>query len=465
MKIARLKAPNTYLIIFSLIILVAALTWIIPAGEFERVTQEGKEVVQPNSFEYTESNPQNIDDILEAPIQGFVDASLIIGFVLIVGGAFSVFQKTEAIDSAIKSIAKAHESSKAVRILVIPIFMLIFSTAGAVFGMSEETIPFVLIFVPLALVLGYDSITGVAIPFLGAGTGFAGAFFNPFTVGIAQGIAELPLFSGLTYRIIAWLIITSTAIIFVVRYANKIKKNPAKSPTYDLDKKKRENLHLTEIENFDGIDNRHKMVLVTFLVGLVVLVFGVLEYGWFIEEICALFLITGIAVGVVGKLNAKEITDSFISGAKDLIGTAMIIALARGILIVAKDGKIIDTILNSLSSVVGEFHSIVSSQMMFIIQSFLNFFVPSGSGQAALTMPIMAPLGDLVDVSRQTVVLAFQMGDGFSNMIIPTSAVLMGVLSLAEIPWEKWAKWMLPLQLIFFLLGLLLLIPPYLINW
>lgn len=465
MKIARLKAPNTYLIIFSLIILVAALTWIIPAGEFERVTQEGKEVVQPNSFEYTESNPQNIDDILEAPIQGFVDASLIIGFVLIVGGAFSVFQKTEAIDSAIKSIAKAHESSKAVRILVIPIFMLIFSTAGAVFGMSEETIPFVLIFVPLALVLGYDSITGVAIPFLGAGAGFAGAFFNPFTVGIAQGIAELPLFSGLTYRIIAWLIITSTAIIFVVRYANKIKKNPAKSPTYDLDKKKRENLHLTEIENFDGIDNRHKMVLVTFLVGLVVLVFGVLEYGWFIEEICALFLITGIAVGVVGKLNAKEITDSFISGAKDLIGTAMIIALARGILIVAKDGKIIDTILNSLSSVVGEFHSIVSSQMMFIIQSFLNFFVPSGSGQAALTMPIMSPLGDLVDVSRQTVVLAFQMGDGFSNMIIPTSAVLMGVLSLAEIPWEKWAKWMLPLQLIFFLLGLLLLIPPYLINW
>ena len=201
------------------------------------------------------------------------------------------------------------------------------------------------------------------------------------------------------------------------------------------------------------------------MLGLLVLVFGVLEYQWFIEEICAVFLITGIVVGYAGGLTSREISESFVKGAKDLVSTALVIALARGILIIVSDGKIIDTILYALSSPIGNLHPIVSSQAMFVTQTIINFFVPSGSGQAALTMPIMAPLGDLVNVSRQTAVLAFQFGDGFSNMIIPTSAVTMGVLTLAEIPWEKWAKWVLLLEVIFFVIGCLLLIPPYFFNW
>ncbi len=465
MNLAKIKIPNTYVIIFSLLIITTIMTWIIPAGEYQRIIVDGKKEVVNGSFHYEGANPQGIGALLMAPIRGFVDASLIIGLVFIVGGAFAVFQKTEAVDSLILGIAKLHKDSRIVRLLLIPIFMIIFSLAGAIFGMSEEVIPFILVFVPLALTLGYDSVTGVAIPFVGAGAGFAGAFLNPFTVGIAQEIAGLPLFSGIIYRGICWLITTSIAIAFVMFYAAKIKKHPEKSVTFLLDKEKKKNIDHSEVDNHTGISGRHKLVLVTFLAGLAVLIFGVLKYQWFIEELAAVFLITGIIVGLVGGLNANEITGSFIKGAKDLVGTALIIGLARGILILSQDGKIIDSILFALSSPISSFHPVVSSQSMFFVQTLLNFFVPSGSGQAVLTMPIMAPLADLVDVSRQTAVLAFQFGDGFSNLIIPTSAVTMGVLSLAEIPWEKWARWILPLEFIFLATGMILLIPPFLFGW
>jgi len=460
-KQKKIKVPNTFLIIFSLIVLAAILTWIIPAGEFNTVEKNGREIVVNGSYHHVDKNPQGIFDVLTAPIDGFVEAALIIGFVLIVGGAFGVFTKTEAVDSGIKAIAKAHSSSALIRKLLIPIFMTLFSLGGSVFGMGEEVIPFILIFVPMALMLGYDSITGVAIPFVGAGAGFAGAFINPFTIGIAQGIAELPPLSGMFYRIIVWLIVTSVAIYFVMRHAEKVKKNPELSPTYELDQKKRENLHVSGLDKFEGIDAKHKLVLSLFLLGLIVLVVGVVLYEWYITEICAVFFATGIVVGIAGRLSAKEITDAFIQGAKDLMATALIVALARGILIIATDGKIIGTILYALSAPVDSLHPIVSSQAMFVIQSLLNFFIPSGSGQAALTMPIMAPLGDLVGVARQTAVLAYQFGDGFSNLIIPTSAITMGVLTLANIQWDTWARWMIKLQIIFVILGFILLIPPY----
>jgi len=465
MKLAKLKSPNTFVIISSLLVLVAVFSWIIPGGEFERTEFHGREVVVEGSFSYVESNPQSFDDVLFAPIRGFQDAALIIGFVFIVGGAFGVFQKTEAINSAIIGIAKAHKKSKSIQMFLIPILVTLFSFAGAIFGMSEEVIPFILVFIPLALMLGYDSIVGIAIPFVGAGAGFAGAFLNPFTIGIAQDIAGLQLFSGLPYRIFVWIITTVVAIIFILIYAKKIKRDPKLSPTYQKDLERRKKINYDEIEGHTGLSAMHKRVLYIFLLGLVVLVLGVLKYQWYIEEISAVFLVTGIIVGLIGKLTLGEITDSFIQGAKDLISTALVIALARGILIISRDGKIIDTILFGLSNPISELHPVLSSQAMFIVQSMINFFVPSGSGQAVLTMPIMAPLADLVGVTRQTAVLAFQFGDGFSNMIIPTSAVTMGVLAVADVSWEKWAKWILPLEIIFLVLGLLLLIPPYFMGW
>ncbi|MBU1652815.1 YfcC family protein, partial [bacterium] len=282
MKLTRFKAPNTYLIIFSLIVLVAIFTWFLPGGKYQRAEMDGREVLVPGSFEYVESNPQGIGAILMAPIRGFMDAALIIGFVLITGGTFGVLTRTKAVDAAIKAIAKAHSRSKVVRLLLIPILMVIFSLMGAIFGFSEEVIPFILIFVPLALILGYDTITGIAIPFVGAGAGFAGAFFNPFTVGIAQGIAELPLFSGLEYRMVCWVIITAVCTAFVMVYAAKIKKNPQKSATYDKDQVKRQNLEITDIENFAGMSRRQVTVLVIFALSILGLIVGVLKFHWYI---------------------------------------------------------------------------------------------------------------------------------------------------------------------------------------
>ena len=467
MKLSKFKAPNTYFLIFSIIIITAVLTWIIPSGEYNRSAMNGREVVVAGSFHSVESNPQGIGAILMAPIRGFTNksAALIVGFILIVGGVFAVLAKTRAIDAAIMAVAKAHDKSPIIEMLYIPIFMVIFSLGGGSFGMGEEVIPFILIFVPLTLALGYDSIVGVAIPFVGAGAGFAGAFLNPFTIGIAQQIADLPLFSGIGYRLISWVICTAVAIAFVMIYAAKIKKRPEKSLTFDMDEEKRKNLHIGDLENFKGVSKGHKLALYTFAVGMVGMVIGVLKYQWYIEEICAVFFLTGIIVGIVGRLSIKEFTDAFVAGAKDMVGTALIIVLARGILIVAEDGRIIDTMLFGLSNSIKNLHPIISSQAMFIIHSIINFFVPSGSAKAALTMPIMIPLADIVGVTRQTAVLAFQFGDGFSNMIIPTSGITMGVLTLAGISWEKWARWIIPLEIIFLIVGFILLIPPFIMGW
>ncbi len=461
----RLKVPNTYLLIFSLLVLIAIMTWIIPGGEYERTTMNGREVVVQNSFKYVDSNPQGFFDLFVSPLKGFVEAGLIIGFVLIVGGAFNVLARTQAIDSLINKLARAHKNSKALRTMFIPVLVLMFSLGGATFGMNEEIIPFVLIIVPICLALGYDSIVGVAIPLVGAHVGFASAFLNPFNVGIAQGIAEVPLFSGIGYRVICWIISTLVAILFLLYYVKKISKNPEVSPTYKEDNQRRKNEHYDHLYNsINHFSLKHKLVLLTFALSLLMLVIGVVELEWFIEEIAAMFFIMGILVGIIGGLKSEELIKAFIDGAKDLVGTAFIIALARATLVISRDGQIIDTILYGLAPLIESSSPIFASQKMFVVQAIINFFVHSGSGQAALTMPIMAPLSDLAGVSRQTAILAFQLGE-YTNIIIPTSAVTMGALSMARVPWDKWAKWVLPLLIIFFILGFLLLIPPNLMGW
>lgn len=461
----RLKVPNTYLLIFSLLVLIAALTWIIPGGRYERTVMNGREVVVPNSFRYVESHPQGIFDLFISPLKGFVEAALIIGFVLIVGGAFNVLAKTDAINSLINKLAKAYKTSKLLQNLFIPVLMLMFSLGGATFGMNEEIIPFVLIIVPICLALGYDSIVGVAIPLIGAHIGFASAFLNPFNVGIAQGIAEVPLFSGIGYRMISWAISTAVAILFLLWYVRRLKKNPRISPMFEEDEARRKNEHFDVIYNNDNhFSLRHKAVLITFVLSLVFLVVGVVEFHWYIEEIAGMFFIMGIVVGIIGGLKSDDLIKAFVDGAKDLVGTALIIALARATLVLSRDANIIDTILYGLSPFIESSSPVFASQKMFVVQAIINFFVHSGSGQAALTMPIMAPLADLAGVTRQTAILAFQFGE-YTNIIIPTSAVTMGALSMARVPWDKWAKWVLPLMIILFLLGFILLVPPNLIGW
>ena len=462
----KFKVPNTYLLIFYLLIFISVLTWIIPSGKYQRGIINGREVVLPNSFQYTAPNPQGITDLFISPLKGFIEAAVIIGFILIVGGAFSVLQKTEAINALITKLARAHKNSATMRKLFIPVLLTLFSLGGATFGMNEEIIPFVLIIVPICLALGYDSIVGVAIPLVGAQIGFASAFLNPFNVGIAQGLADVPMFSGIGYRLIVWFVCNAAAISFMIYYVKKIHINPNASPMFQEDEKRKRNEKavLNGFEDNVRFSTRHKIVLTTFVLSLVLLVVGVIKLNWFIEEISALFFVMGILVGIIGGLKSNELVKSFVEGAKDLVGTALIVALARATLVIAREGGIIDTMLYSLSPLVKSSSPIIASQKMFLIQAVINFFVHSGSGQAALTMPIMAPLADLVGVSRQTSILAFQFGE-LTNIIIPTSAVTMGALSMAKVPWEKWAKWVLPFQIILIVIGLLLLIPPYFLKW
>ena len=458
----RLRLPNTFVLLFAILAMIAAATWLVPGGQYDTRLVDGRQLVDPNTFHYVASAPQGLVALMMAPIKGFVEAALIIGFVLIVGGAFAVLQKTAAIDAMIGAIVRAHSSSKLVRAAVIPVFITLFSLGGATFGMAEEAIPFILIFVPLALALGYDSIVGVSIPFVGSQVGFAAAFINPFNVGVAQGIAGITPFSGMRYRIIVWCIATAVTIAFMMWYAARVKRHPQLSPTWALDEEKRKEAPSAAV--LVTMTARHASVLALFVASLGVMVFGVVEYQWGVEEIAALFLSMAILIGVVGRLGADGFVAAFLHGARDLVTTALVIALARGTVILARDAHIIGTMLHALTPLVQSASPIIAAQKMFVIQSVINFFIHSGTGQAALTMPIMAPLGDLVGVSRQTAVLAFQLGE-LTTPMIPTSGITVGVLALARIPWLTWARWMVPLQLIYLVMALALLAPPVLMNW
>ena len=456
---------NTLVMIFAVVVAVAAVTWFLPGGEYVREVKDGRTLVKPDSFTFVESNPQGVGEILMAPVQGFIEAAQIIAFLFVIGGSFKVLERTGAVTVSIQSLAATFARKPHLQRYFIPVTMLVFSIGGAVFGMCEETMPFVLVFIPLALSLGYDSLVGTAIPFLGAAAGFAGSVFNPFTVGIAQGIAELPLYSGMEYRIVIWVISTVCMIAFVMRHAARVRQHPESSPVYSLDQERRRAGLASGALESAVLTRRHKILLAAVVATIGLLVFGILEYKWYIPQIAGLFFGLGLLAGPVGGLSLSESSDAFKEGARDMVGVALIIGCARAILVIATDGKILDLMLYGIASVISDFHPIVASQAMFVAQGIINFFVHSGSGQAALTMPVMAPLADVVGISRQTAVLAFQFGEGWINPILPTSGVTMGVLGLAGIAWEKWFRWMLPAQIFFFILALLLMIPPYLFNY
>ena len=469
MKLKKLKLPHTLVLIYIMVVLTVVATWVIPGGEYKRVEKQiAKNTVTvpvPGSYERVKSQPQGLAGLFVSPARGFVDAAAIIIIVFICGGAISVIQRTGAISTVIHNLSLKFGRSKALRVLFIPVVMIIFSLGGAIWGMCEETMPFILIFVPLSLSLGYDTIVGVALPFLGAASGFAGAFFNPFTVGIAQGIAGLPLYSGLGYRLIVWAGGTAIVIAVVMRYAGRISRDPRLSPTYEEDLEKRAKLKVggPVIEKL-RLTAAHKRVLAVFALGFGVMVFGILKYHWFIYEIGGVFLAMGVLSGVAGRLSGDEIGKSFVEGAKDMVNAALIIGTARAILIVAQDGRILDTILAGLAGVISRFHPLISAELMFLSQCVINFFVHSGTAQAALTIPIMAPLGDLVGLTRQTAVFAFQLAE-YINPVLPTSGVTMGVLGLAGLKWEKWARWLVPLLILWVVFAALALVPPVLMKW
>lgn len=458
------KVPDVFVIVFTLIVLAAVATWIVPGGSYERVTEEfsgvTREVPVVGSFKYEAANPQ-VFEIFTAPMHGFLKLAEIIGFIFIVGGAFFILNETGAIAAGTNQLVRKLRGRE---ILVIPIVMTFFSLFGAVFGMCEEAMPFVLIFVPLALSLGYDSFVGVSLSFLAAGVGFAGAFLNPFTLQIAQGLSGVPLVSGWEYRIIVWVIVTASTTAWIMVYAARIRKDPTRSPMHDLDAARREDI-LRKQSELGAFTWRHAMNLLVLLAGVVMMIVGVSVFGWYISELSALFLAMGVTSGLVAGQSANLLAKNFILGVKDMASAALVVAFSGGIIVLLENGNIIDTVLYGLASVTSNMPRMLAADAMYVMQMALNFFIPSGSTKAALTMPLMGPLADLSGITRQTAVLAYQLGDGFTNMIIPTSGITIGTLSMAKIPYERWFKWHLPMQIYFVVLSLLLLIWPVLSHW
>ena len=524
-KKGKVKIPHTFVIICSMILLCGVMTWFVPAGQFDHqqvvVNGSSRDIIVPGSYHHVEQAPQTWQ-IFGAFLKGFQMQAAIIAFVLIIGGAFQIMNSSKAIDFGIMTFlrkSKQWESKGLVRKIgvgpiVITITMIIFSLFGAIFGMSEETLAFVIIFVPLAISMGYDSITGLLMVYVSAHIGLSGAIFNPFTIGIAQGLSGIPLFSGFEYRAFIWMILTILIIAFALFYAAKVKKNPKASPMYELDAFWRNRTEEAAETHFDYETPRAawitfalvNIVLILFsvfypmttmtvgessftfpwvpvltalhallgffllrksclyyvleilLFTILFLVVGVLGHGWYVMEISALFLAMGIISGFAMGANASKVALEFIAGAKDIITAAIIVGLAGGIIIVLQDGHIMDTILYALAGTMEGSGKGTTASLMYLIQTCLNLFIPSGTAKAALTMPIMAPFSDIVELSRQTTVLAYQLGDGFTNMITPTSAVLMGALGIAKVPYDIWFKWWWKILLCFMVLGLAFLL-------
>lgn len=523
----RLKftVPHNLVIVFSIVIIAAILTWIIPGGKFDRktITVNGIErsVIVNGSFHYVENQPQTWQ-IFSAFYKGFINMSHIIVFILMVGGAFWIMNDTKAIDVGIYSFlgfTGRMEKYRAIKFLgvnniIITLVMILFSLFGAIFGMSEETIAFSVIFVPLAISMGYDSIVGIALCYFAAHIGFAGAILNPFTVGIAQGLASVPLFTGIEYRTFCWILITLTGIALVLVYASRIKKNPSGSPMYEADEywRKKGNSHIENIKYFTPVSawiialltsvvliifavrhpettfkagvssftapilpvlsglfilmsvitlrkSLHFFVLNVLAFTMIYLVVGVLGYEWYIMEIAALFLAMGVVTGLAASKKPGEVTKLFVEGVKDIVSASLVVGFAGGIIAILTDGQIIDTVLNSLSGALHGASQMSAITIMYVFQSMLNLVITSGSAKAALTIPIMAEFSDIVGLTRQATIMAFQFGAGFTDMIAPTSGVLIGVLGMARVPYVKWLKWVMPILIVLIILGFLLLIP------
>jgi uncharacterized ion transporter superfamily protein YfcC len=519
------KFPHTYVIVFFIILLAAVTTWIVPAGEFNRHTIDTngnkREVIQTDSYHTVEQQPQTWQ-IFSAFYKGFVRSPKIIVFILILGGAFWILNESKAIDAGVNSFLQKSQKLErywlfkklGVNNIIITSVMLMFSFFGAVFGMSEETIAFVIIFVPLAVSMGYDSIVGICMCFIGAGIGFAGCLLNPFTLGIAQEIAGLPLFSGIEYRLVIWVVINIAGIGYVLRYAAKIRKDPKKSLVYEEDEYWRTNhgqanddLRLPALKKtwlayalvlaataiyailmpmnsikvgpsgfvipvlpvvsvlfavFGFVTARKSMqyfVINLLMFTIAYLMAGVMGFDWGLMEIAALFLTMALVAGMAMGKGPNDITRLFVAGAKDIMSAALVVGLAGGIIVILEDGKVIDTILHGISKSMVGMGNVATLSLMYLFQSGLNMVITSGTAKAALIMPILRDISEMIGLSKQATVTAFHIGDGFTNLITPTSGVLIGVLEIARVPFNKWFKWAWPLILILTIVGFLLLIP------
>lgn len=447
----KLKFPSTYTILFLLTVLMAALTWVIPAGKYQMAMNDtlGKKVPQVGSYQTVEANPQGIVEVLMAPVQGFYDPSSYAAravdvalFVLIIGGFIAVVTRTGAIDAGIAATMQRLDGREK---WMIPILMGLFAMGGTVYGMAEETLPFYTLLIPVMIAAGYDSIVGVAIIMIGAGIGCLGSTINPFATVIASNAAEINFMEGFALRavilVLGWLL----CVVYVMRYAEKVKQDPSASLVFHQKADNEQHFLHSKSQEVLTLTGTRKAVLAIFAVSFATMVWGVSAAGWWMAELSALFIGASIAIGIVGRLSESELTDSFITGARDLLGVALIIAIARGLVVVMDNGNITHTILNFSEGLLGGLSDIAFINAIYWIEVVLCLVVPSSSGLAVLTMPIMAPLADFAGVGRELVVTAYQSASGLPNIITPTSGVVMGALAIGRVGYSSWLKFTLPL--------------------
>ena len=382
----------------------------------------------------------------------------VVAFILVVGGAFGIILRTGAVEAGIGDVISKTQGKE---VAIIPLLFVLFSLGGAVFGMGEEAIPFAMIIVPLVIAMGYDAVIGIMITYGATQIGFATSWMNPFSVSIAQGIAGIPIMSGAGFRIFMYIVFNIVSILFLIRYSKKIKNDPKLSVSYDSDEYYRKDFKAEKAEKIDFTVG-HGLVMLVILLGIIWVIWGVTKHGYYIPEIATIFFTMGLISGIIGvifKLNNMTVDDiaiSFKNGAQDLVGAALVVGMAQGIVLVLGDSSpfsdsVLNTILYGMSKALKGLAPAFTGWVMYVFQSIFNFFVVSGSGQAAITMPLMAPLSDLIGISKQVAVLAFQLGDGLTNLIVPTSGCLMGVLGVARLDWNKWAKFQIKFQLILFI--------------
>ena len=459
------RFPTAYTILFLLIILVAALTWVIPAGQYDRAmnAEIGREVAVPGTYQTVEANPQGPIDVLMAPIAGFYDpdsyaanAIDVALFVLLLGGFLGVVNATGAIDTGMRSAMRAMQGRE---IWMIPILMSLFAIGGTTYGMAEETLAFYAILLPVVLRAGFDAVTGVAIVLIGAGIGVLGSTINPFATIIASDAASIPFTQGMILRFFILIGGLAICIAYVTRYASRVKAQNTRSVVaHQWDAHKR---HFLQDDNGKGGDDaltgQQKIILVVFAATFVVMIWGVSSQGWWMAKMGALFLGAAIVVGLIGRLGEKRLTGAYLDGARDLLGVALIIGLARGIVVVMENGRIADTILHASEQTLGGLSDMAFISTMFGIEVGMSFFVPSSSGLAVLSMPILAPLADFAGVGRDLVVTAYQSANGLVNLINPTFAVVVGGLAIGRVPYDRWIVFIWPLLVILtiFIMGTL----------
>lgn len=462
-KKKKFHMPSTPVLLLAITLIVAIMTYIVPAGQFERVYDEekGRTLVVAGTYTEVEQNPVSIGTLFSSVFEGLYKAADLIAFVFVVGGSFYIVQSTGAINAGLGKLIKRFNGNGK-EYIMIGIVMVAFAIGGASFGMAEETLPFVTLCVLAAKAMGYDAIVGISMVLVGCYCGYSAGPLNPFNTGIGQTISELPMFSGVALRVV--LMVGSLAIAFhhTIRYCKKLKKQGADQLSDEAVAKMKAESEALNIE----FTKQHKLILLVVLITFVALVFGVMKYGWYFSEISALFFAMGLIAGLIYyKGNFEKMLEVFIDGASSMCGAAILMGLSRTILVVAEQGAIMDTIVYALSIPLSHLPSALTACGMYVAQGFINFLIPSSSGQAVVVMPIMSSLSDLIGVTRQTAVLAFTCGDGFWNMITPTHSVVMATLGLAGISFGKWFKYALSLVLKWSLWICAVLIFATLIGW